>query len=109
MDEEIMLALNQDARLYLRSVHVREINKVVKKRRKDLFMDLFWELNFARRYIIEAKEWYASRWSRWFWWIPFSRRYDRQGIERAQQRYDDVVDKIHSAGLLIEGEKESGK
>ena len=104
MDEETMLALNQDARLFLRSIHVREINRVIKKRRMELVKNLFWEFNFARQNLIEAKEWYASRGSRWFWWIPFSRRFDRQDIERAQQRYAEVVDKVHAAGLLIEGE-----
>ena len=98
MEEETMLALNQDARLFLRSIHVREINRVILKRRKVLYMDLFWRYNFAVRDLKQCKadmekRFNIFRWLDWKW------------LERAQKRYDEVVAEVHAAGLEIKEER----
>ena len=100
MNDEIILALSQNAQLFLRFEHVQEINTVIRKRQRELVMDLSYKLYFAGSDVRMYQELVNKRWNifRWF---------DRKDLERAQKRYDAVVDMIHAAGLTLGTRKES--
>ena len=91
MDEETQMALSQDNAQFFKFEHVKEINRVIKRRYNKMVRGLFWDLRCAHSSLRSANEVANGRFN-------LFRRWDRKYALKCKQEFEEVVDKLTSLG-----------